>query len=83
MSDRYILDAAGEPKPEPDLFKWAAWFENDQNRIVQQDRIGDVLVSTVFLALDADLLSLGPPVLWETMVFRGEFDMYQRRYHSR
>ena len=83
-SSRYILDEGGNPKLEPDLYKWAMWFERHGNRILQQDTIGDVLVSTVFLALDADLLGLGPPLLWETMIFRGggEFDSYQQRYHS-
>jgi hypothetical protein len=67
---RYILDDSGNPKPEPDLIKWGTWFEKG-NRIVKQDQIGDVWVSTVFLGLDHSFGG-GPPILWETMTFRGD-----------
>src|SRR5262245_27850718 len=31
----YVLDAAGQPHPEPDLMTWARWFEaNTDARIV-------------------------------------------------
>ena len=67
----YILDADGNPRPEPDVIKWATWFEKG-NRIVKQDQIGEVWVSTVFLGLDHDFTGKGPPILWETMTFRGD-----------
>lgn len=86
----YILDENGEPQPEPDSLKWAMWYEHSHeskgkdNRIVQQDRIGEVLVSTIFLGLDQTFgLVPGPPTLWETMIFRGEHDGWQRRYLTR
>lgn len=44
---------------------------------------GTVGVSTVFLVLDHNHSGVGPPVLWETMVFGGPDDMAQRRYSSR
>jgi hypothetical protein len=68
---RYILDDSGNPKPEPDLFKWGKWFEK-RDRIVKQEQVGDVWVSTVFLGLDHDFTGKGPPILWETMTFRGD-----------
>jgi hypothetical protein len=86
---QYILDANGEPVLEPDLLKWAAWLEyshtspGKDNRIIERDYIGEVLISTVFLGLDHDFGSEGPPVLWETMIFGGENDKYMRRYTSR
>lgn len=69
MSDKFILDADGNPRPEPDLMKWARWIET-ASRSVANDRIGDSTVSTVFLALDYQV-DTGPPLLWETMVFGG------------
>jgi NADPH-dependent ferric siderophore reductase len=86
---QYILDSDGNPKPEPNLLKWAMWLEyshlspGKDNRIVERDYIGDVFVSTVFLGLDHDHSRKGPPVLWETMIFGGEHHQYMRRYTSR
>jgi hypothetical protein len=86
----YVLDANGEPQPEPDLEAWGHWFERasrDRTRIVAQDKDErggvDVLVSTVFLGLDHNFGASGPPVLWETMILGGPHDGYQRRYASR
>jgi hypothetical protein len=79
---RYILDETGTPVPEPDLYKWGKWFESMGNRVLQQDMVGDVKVSTVFLGLDHNW-GEGEPVLWETMVFGGKLDMEQDRYTSR
>lgn len=76
--DRYILNADGQPVPEPDLMKWAFWFESAQ-RHVANDVIDGVRVSTVFLGLDHSW-NLGPPVLWETMVFgEGQLDHMMTR----
>jgi hypothetical protein len=82
---QYILDKDGEPVPEPDSLKWAIWFEQASNRAVRQDHVGVVMVSTVFLGLDHywPRNEAHEPVLWETMIFRGEHDQYQRRYTSR
>lgn len=78
----YILDDAGEPKPEPDLLAWAAWFGTGQ-RIVAQDYVGETLVSTVFLGLD-HRFGAGPPILWETMTHDGKnWDQLDRCSGSR
>lgn len=66
---RYILDGK-IPVPEPDLLKWAHWMEEDGHRIVRQDDVGELWVSTCFLGLDHDWTFKGPPMLFETMVFR-------------
>ncbi len=81
MGRHYILDDEGKPKLV-DLLVWAEWFGVAQNRIVQQDEIGDVRVSTVFLGLDSNWHEQGDPVLWETMIFGGKHDNYQDRYSS-
>lgn len=83
MSDKYILDARGEPVICRDLMAWARWFEaNDDRRVVAQDTVGVVMVSTVFLGLD-HAWGHGRPLLWETMIFGGAHDRYQERYASR
>ena len=79
---RYILNDAGNPVPEPDLIKWAQWFEDSgEKRRVAHDVRGNLSISTVFIALDHSF-GEGEPMLYETMVFGGSDDM-QRRYHTR
>jgi hypothetical protein len=49
------------------------------------NEIGQSSISTVFLSMDhglAGLIGDGTPVLFETMVFGGEHDGYQERYHT-
>lgn len=67
MSDKYILDGK-TPVPCDDIFKWGTWFEAG-DRVVDRTERDDVCVSTVFLALDHSFGD-GPPLLFETMVFR-------------
>ena len=78
---KYVLDESGNPLQEPDVIKWARWFETAE-RHIGNDRVGDVQISTVFLALDHSFAD-GPPVLWETLIFGGEHDQYQKRYCTR
>jgi hypothetical protein len=85
---KYILAEDGRtPVEEPDLMKWARWFENSE-RQVAHDVVGAIQVSTVFLGFDHSFREIvggeGPPVLWETMIFGGPADLdgYQDRYSS-
>jgi hypothetical protein len=89
---QYVLDEAGNPMPATSLRSWGEWLQNggDQARRVAKTTIGDVWISTVFLALDHSHYGLGSrnplsykPVLWETMIFGGPHDGYQERYSSR
>ena len=74
----YILDGHQTVR-EPDLLKWAAWFESNMDkRHVADEQIGDSRVSTVFLGLDHQFLD-GAPLLFETMVFSGPLDGKQDR----
>jgi len=79
MNDKYILHEK-TPIIEHDLIKWAEWFET-ADRIVKQDKIGNTIISTVFLGLDH---SFGghEPLLFETMIFNRIHDDYQERYSS-
>jgi hypothetical protein len=83
MKDRYILNDDGTVRPEPDLLMWARWFEQGNRKIAHDDLSGGVLVSTVFLGLDHSFGGVGPPILFETMIFGGEHDGYMDRYRTR
>ena len=74
---KYLLEGKKVIR-EPDLIKWANWFET-ANRHVAKDEIDGVSISTVFLGLDHGFGD-GPPILFETMVFGGELDQEQERY---
>lgn len=83
MSDKYILDEAGNPVVCDDLLTWAQWMEENQPHIVAQTHLkGDVLVSTVFLGMDHSWGD-GPPLLFETMVFHDGDGTDQYRYPTR
>jgi hypothetical protein len=70
-SGKWVLDDNGEPRIEPDLIKWATWFENRNNRRVAFTELSNGgVVSTVFLALDHDF-GMGR-VQWETIQWTQE-----------
>lgn len=75
----YVL-VDGVPKEQPDIIKWAVWFEN-ANRTVEKTMIGDVRVSTVFLSTDHQFGN-GPPLLFETMIFGGKHNDEEWRYST-
>lgn len=88
---RYVLNQHNEPVPVEDLFLWAAWFEEDDKRIVKQEIVtglGGLVspfthprVSTIFLGLDHNFGGKGPLILFETMVMGGgPFYHMQWRY---
>ena len=82
----YILDKAGNPKQEPDLLVWAAWWGNRENRVIARTELpGGILVSTIFLGLDHSFGFSKVPILYETMIFGGPFDAreYLTRYATR
>ena len=65
----YILD--GHEPVATELMAWSKWFEaNVTKRHVADEMVGDVRVSTVFLGVDHQYMDGGPPLLFETMIFR-------------
>jgi len=90
MSGRYqhhwYLNEDGEAEPwwdDNDLLGWASWLETADRHIgFTELESGTVKVSTVFLGLNHSF-GEGPPVLFETMIFGGEHDELQTRYHTR
>ena len=77
MSDTYILNEKC-PVRCKDILKWAKWFESANRRVAESVGKNKIRVSTVFLGLDHSF-SAGPPMLFETMIFGGEYDQYQNR----
>jgi hypothetical protein len=61
------------------LRQYVEEFEKD--RTVAKTRIGDVEVSTVFLAVDHSF-GFGPPQTFETMIFGGAWDQDMWRYST-
>jgi hypothetical protein len=78
---KYILDQDGNPVPVEDVLQWAQWFTYN-DRHLDIDTIEGIGISTVFLGLDHGFDS-NQPVLWETMIFGGEHDGYQKRYFTK
>jgi hypothetical protein len=76
----YIRDADGSVRTTADVHEWAEWMRTGE-RFIRQEYVGEAWVSTVFLTNDHSF-GLGPPVLWETMIFGGEDDQSMWRYTS-
>lgn len=52
-----------------------------KRRRVGYTLVGKLRVSTIFLSFDHNFIPGGPPVLWETMIFKnGMGDVYTERY---
>ena len=75
----YILNGK-KTAAEPNLIKWAQWFEN-ANRIVAKTITGGIKISTVFLGIDHSYDDK-EPILFETMVFGGPMDEEMLRYST-
>lgn len=65
-----------------DVLEWADWFENNRMCWHLVDHHADVRVSTVFLGLDHSFGLQDGPILFETMIFGGPHDGYQKRYRT-
>jgi hypothetical protein len=75
----YIL-SGHEPVPEPDVLKWAKWFEIADRIVARTELPPTYMVSTVFLGVNHGLG--GNPVLFETMVFSDRSGEYTERYST-
>lgn len=77
----YILEGK-IPKPVNTISEYLGWMELNPDRHVKSDHLPDgVHVSTVFLCLDHNY-GAGSPLLFETMIFGGEYDQYMQRYST-
>jgi hypothetical protein len=73
--DRLFYDRAGRPIT---VQEWAELKTVD--RYVGGTRVGPAWVSTVWLGMDHGFM--GPPLIFETVVFGGIDDMEMERYHT-
>lgn len=67
MNTYILIDKT--PVHEPNLLKWARWFETSDRYVDATLFEGGWRLSTVFLGLDHNYASNGPPLLFETMTF--------------
>jgi len=67
----YFILEGRKPVPCKDLSEWASSISQQESRRVGLTTIDDIEVSTVFMGLDHNYSNSGPPILFETMVFRG------------
>ena len=79
----YILNGH-EVVPTTSLEEWAIWFNQaDELRRVAFSVIDEGLeVSTIFLGVDHRFIGEGPPLVFETMVFRGGDPQMTWRYST-
>ena len=86
----YILTPDHKIKVVNTVEEWAEQFENE-SRTVCRTAVGDYTVSTVFLGIDHNYHSDGPPILFECMIFKtmeadpgkrweGKYEDFQERY---
>lgn len=79
MSEHFILQ--GKTPIPVDHLTWANWFQT-ADRIIAYDKGDGIRVSTVFLGLNHEWNPEKPPLIFETMIFGGEFDQNQWRYST-
>lgn len=89
--NNYIVNPGGVIERCDDLMKWAEWYEtshlrefHDGGRTVARTELSDGrFVSTVFLSIDHNFFGNGPPILFETMIFKeGVAEDFQERYRT-
>jgi hypothetical protein len=69
MEQLYTLSDERVPIPTDDVMAWADWMQShEKDRIVRQQDVGHLWVSTVFLGMDYQVCD-GPPLLFESMIF--------------
>lgn len=70
----------GEPIPDKD---WGSRFEAD-DRKVALTQVGDSIVSTVLLMIDHNFSGVGPPLIFETMIFGSDgWEDLEERYSTK
>lgn len=82
MPKFYIEDENKKPIPVDDIRELARWFETN-DKVVIKTKVKDCEVSTVFLGLNHRIVDAGKPLIYETLVFGGEFDGEMNLYSTR
>lgn len=68
----FKLDPETKAATPCDSHEWAKMFDDIENRRVAHTKVGQFLVSTIFLGIDRNF-GRGPPLLFETMIFSGNY----------
>lgn len=77
----FVLDENGIVRPAT-IEKFLNQYRNPENRIIEKTELDeDVEVSTVFLGLNHAFCD-GPPIVFETMIFGGQFHEMMWRYST-
>jgi len=63
----YILEN-GVVTEEPDMNRWMIWCAKNESH-VNLTKVAEYTISTIFLGIDHNFSSEGPPVVFETMLF--------------
>jgi hypothetical protein len=64
------------------LMRWAELLEDNSYRVVMNDVINGIAVSTVWLGLDHSFNQSDAPIIFETMIFGGPRDEQQWRFST-
>jgi hypothetical protein len=80
LSNQYYLDGK-IPKRGVTIEIYKDYEEHPEKKRIARTQIGDVVVSTVFLMIDHGFLD-ETPILFETMIFGGEYNDFQERYET-
>jgi hypothetical protein len=83
------FDKAGQPIAEEEVFRLKYNLAGDESfgavsdyARVGLDQVGDAKVSTVWLGLNHEFMPGRPPLIFETMIFGGEYADYCVRYST-
>jgi len=78
----YVLKLENIIVETDDVMEWRDFMENNDDRIIKREHVGDNFVSTVFLGIDHSGTVDGPPILFETKIFGGDYDGIMERYNT-
>lgn len=69
-----------------DMYEWCRLHRDNKYKVLDYDKIGPWAVSTVWLGGDHNYYEVGPPIIFETMVFAHDGvtygDNWCRRYST-
>jgi hypothetical protein len=68
---------------EISMVRWSMLWRKNTYLIIKQEHVGDYWISTVWLGINHNFMRDGPPLIFETMVFKGkESDLASERYST-